>query len=135
MYQHKNNPSKVSACCRCSLPSWLLVGMGLLAWCNCSNHYYFPGLLQVQQTAHRERSGSVVERLTRDRRDPGFEPHRRHCVVSLSKNINPSLVLVQPRKTCPFITERLLMGRKESNQTNKQQTAQMVGYCYNKYKC
>ena len=50
----------------------------------------------------------------------GFEPHRRHCVVSLSKNINPSLVLVQPRKTRPFIAERLLMGRKESNQTNKQ---------------
>ena len=50
----------------------------------------------------------------------GFEPHRRLCIVSLSKNINPSLVLVQPRKTCPFITERLLMGRKESNQTNKQ---------------
>ena len=48
----------------------------------------------------------------------GFEPHQRHCVVSLSKNINPSLVLVQPRKTRPFITERLLMGRKESNQTN-----------------
>ena len=41
----------------------------------------------------------------------GFEPHRRHCVVSLSKNIYPSLVLVQPRKTRPFITERLLMGR------------------------
>ena len=49
----------------------------------------------------------------------GFEPHQRHCVVSLRKNINPSLVLVQPRKTCPFITERLLMGHKESNQTNK----------------
>ena len=49
----------------------------------------------------------------------GFEPHRRHCVVSLSKNINPSLVLVQPRKTCPFITERLLMECKESNQTKK----------------
>ena len=32
----------------------------------------------------------------------------------------PSLVLVQPRKTRPCITERLLMGRKESNQTNKQ---------------
>ena len=44
---------------------------------------------------------------------------RRHCVVPLSKNINPSLVLVQPKKTCPFITEKLLMGRKESNQTNK----------------
>ena len=39
--------------------------------------------------------------------------------MSLSKNINPSLVLVQPRKTSPFITERLLIGRKESNQTNK----------------
>ena len=51
-------------------------------------------------------------------RGRGFEPHRRRCVVSLSKNINPSLVLVQPRKTRPFITERLLMGRKESNQTN-----------------
>ena len=49
----------------------------------------------------------------------GFEPYRRHCIVSLSKNIDPSLVLVQPRKTGPFITERLLMGHKESNQTNK----------------
>ena len=48
----------------------------------------------------------------------GFEPHRRHCVVSLSKNFNPSLVLVQPRKTRPYITERLFVGRKESNQTN-----------------
>ena len=38
-----------------------------------------------------------------------------HCVVSLSKNINPSLVLVQPRKTRPDIAERLLMGRKESD--------------------
>ena len=49
----------------------------------------------------------------------GFELHQRHCVVSLSKNINPSLVLVQPRKTRPFKAKRLLMGRKESNQTNK----------------
>ena len=49
----------------------------------------------------------------------GFEPHLRHCVVLLNKNINPSLVLVQPRKTCPFITKRLLMGHKESNQTKQ----------------
>ena len=48
-----------------------------------------------------------------------LKPHRCHCVVSMSKNINPSLVLVQTRKTRPFITERLWMGRKESNQTNK----------------
>ena len=61
-------------------------------------------------------SGRVLDSRQRGRR---FEPHRRHCVVSLSKDINPSLVLVQPRKTRPFITERLLMGRKESNQTNK----------------
>ena len=33
------------------------------------------------------------------------------------RRVNPSSVLVQPRKTRPFITERLLMGRKESNQT------------------
>ena len=59
-------------------------------------------------------SGRVFDSRPKDRR---FEPHRRHCVVSLSKNINPSLELFQPRKTRPFITERLLMGRKESNQT------------------
>ena len=43
------------------------------------------------------------------------------CVVILEQDIYPSLVLVQPRKTRPCSTERLLMGRKESNQTvNKQ---------------
>ena len=31
---------------------------------------------------------------------------------------NPSLLLVQPRNTRPYITERLLIGNKESNQTN-----------------
>ena len=62
-------------------------------------------------------SGRVHDSRLRGR---GFEPHPRHCVVSLSKNINPSLVLVQYRKTRPFITERLLMGRKELNQINKQ---------------
>ena len=55
-------------------------------------------------------SGRVLDLRPKGR---GFEPHRHHCVVSLSKNINPSLVLVQPRKTRPFITERLLIGRKE----------------------
>ena len=61
-------------------------------------------------------------------RGPGFKPHRRHCVVSLSKNINPSLVLVQPRKTRLFITERLLMGRKEPNLTNKQTNSDNVNF-------
>ena len=59
-------------------------------------------------------SGRVLDSRPRGR---GFEPHRRHFVVSLTKNINPSLVLVQTRKYRPFITERLLMGRKESKQT------------------
>ena len=59
-------------------------------------------------------SGRVLDSRPKGRE---FEPHRRHCVVSLSKNIYPNLVLVQPRKTRPYITERLLMGRKESNQT------------------
>ena len=59
-------------------------------------------------------SGRMLDSRPRGLR---LEPHRHHCVVSLSKNINPSLVLVQPRKTRPFITERLLMGWKESNHT------------------
>ena len=61
-------------------------------------------------------SGRVLDSRPKGR---GFEPHWRHCGVSFSKKINPSLVLVQPRKTRPYITERLLMGCKESNQTNK----------------
>ena len=64
-------------------------------------------------------SGRLLESRPKDR---GFEPHRRHCVVPLSKNINASLVLVQPGKARPIIIERLLMGRKESNQKNKGNT-------------
>ena len=62
----------------------------------------------------------MVEFLTRDRRAAGSSLTGVTVLCSLSKNIYPSLVLVQPRKTRPFITERLLMRRKESNQTNKQ---------------
>ena len=50
-----------------------------------------------------------------------LEPHQRHCDVVFEKDtFYPSLVMVQPRKTRPCLTERLLMGRIESNQTNKQ---------------
>ena len=45
------------------------------------------------------------------------------------KTTNPSIfipdnlcAMVQPRKNRPYITERLLMGRKESNQTNRPET-------------
>ena len=54
---------------------------------------------------------------------------KRDCVVSLSKNIKPGLVLVQPRKTCPFITEILLIGRKESKHTNKKNSYEDFNVC------
>ena len=62
----------------------------------------------------RRLSGRVLDSRPRGR---GVEPHQRHCVVVLEQDIF-SLVLVQPRKTRPCLTERLLMGRNESNQTN-----------------
>ena len=65
----------------------------------------------------RERSGSVVECLTRDRGAAGLSLTSVTALSSLSKTHYPSLVLVQPRKTFPCLTERLLMGCKESNQT------------------
>ena len=43
-------------------------------------------------------SGRVLDSRPRGR---GFKPQGRHFVVSLCKDINPSLVLVQPRKTRP----------------------------------
>ena len=49
-----------------------------------------------------------------------------------ARHINPSFVLVQPRKTRPCITERLLMGRKESNQTNKYSDS--ICYYYSAFK-
>ena len=69
-------------------------------------------------------SGRVLDWRMRGR---GLKPHRGHCLVSLSKSINPCLVLVQPRKTHPFITERLLMGPKESNQTKQMSGDPEVG--------
>ena len=44
-------------------------------------------------------------------------PATLHC-GPWARHIYPSLVLVQPRNTHPCVTERFLMGRKESNQTN-----------------
>ena len=67
-----------------------------------------------------ERSGSVVECLTQDRRAAGSSLTGVIALWSLSKTHLSNLVLFQPRKACPYITERLLMGHKESNQTNKQ---------------
>ena len=45
-------------------------------------------------------------------RGPGFDPHRRHRVVSLSKTHSLPTVLVKPRKRWlrPNMTEKLLTG-------------------------
>ena len=60
------------------------------------------------QTKFRERSGSVVESLTRDRRAAGSSLTGVTALWSLSKT-------------------HLLMGRKESNQTNKQTKTKFAG--------
>ena len=58
---------------------------------------------------------SVIECLTRDWRAAGLS---LNSVTALCPwHINPSLVLVQPRKTHPDVTERL--GCKESNVTKQ----------------
>ena len=62
----------------------------------------------------KERSDSVVECLTLDRRAAGSS---LTGVTVLCPN--PSLLLVQPRKTRPFITERFVIGRKDSNPTKQ----------------
>ena len=66
-----------------------------------------------------EPSGSVVECLTRDWEAAGSSLTGITGLCPWARHIYPSSALVQPRKTCPYITERLLMGRKESNQTKK----------------
>ena len=66
-----------------------------------------------------ERSGSVVECLNRDLRAAGSSLTGVTSLCPWASHINPSLALIKPRKTRPYIAERLLMGRKESNQTNK----------------
>ena len=54
------------------------------------------------QLIHIYMEGQWLSGRVLDLRPEGceFEPQRHHCGVSLSKNINSSLVLFQPRKTC-----------------------------------
>ena len=60
--------------------------------------------------AHHQRAQWLSGRVLDSRpRGCWFEPQRHHCVVYLSKTHLPLLVLVQPRKTCPNITEKLLI--------------------------
>ena len=89
-----------------------------------TDHYYKATLASGQYIlprtwSIRERSGSVVECLTRNRGAASSSLTSVTALCPWARHIYPSLVLVQPRRTRPYITERLLMGRKESNQTNQ----------------
>ena len=53
----------------------------------------------------------------RDRGAAGSSLTSVTVLCSWARRIDPSLVLIQPKKSRPYITERLLMGRKESNQS------------------
>ena len=55
-------------------------------------------------------SGRVLDSRPKGR---GFEPHRRHCVVSLSKTHLSLLSTGSTQEDPSRITERLLSGRKE----------------------
>ena len=62
-------------------------------------------------------SGIVLYLRLRGR---GFEPHQRHCVVVLEQD---TFILAKywfnPGRPVPVKIERLLMRRKESNETNE----------------
>ena len=62
----------------------------------------------------RWRSGRASDS---ESRGPGFEPHKRHRVVSLSKAHLLPTVLVKPRKRWlrPDMTEKLLTGTLNLN--------------------
>ena len=83
--------------------------------------------LTAKSSLPRECSGSVIECLTQDHEAGGLSLTGVTSLCPWARHINPSLVLVQPRKTCPYITERLLIGRKESNQTKKQTLEEKCG--------
>ena len=57
-----------------------------------------------------ERSGLVVECLTQDRRAAGSSLTGVTAICPSARHVNPCFVLVQPRKTHPDISERLLTG-------------------------
>ena len=73
----------------------------------------------VTKYRSRELSGSVVECLIQDRGFAGLSLTGVTTFCHWARHINPCLVLVQPRKTHPDITEKLLTGMKRIK-SNKQ---------------
>ena len=70
----------------------------------------FSWLLFLYISVQWKRSGSVVECLNRDRRAAGWSLTGVTALCPWARHIDPSLVLVQPRKTSPDITDGLLIG-------------------------
>ena len=67
-----------------------------------------------------EHSGSVVESLTRDPGAAGLSPIGVTVLCPWARHIYPSLVLYQPRKTRPNITEKRVYWdvKNQIKQTN-----------------
>ena len=99
----------------------VIYNVNLSNWFNSSAalHYILQELFSHATKWNMERSGSVVECLPRDRMAAGSSLTGVTALCPWARHINPRLVVVQPRKTHPYITERLLMGRQWSNQINK----------------
>ena len=60
----------------------------------------------------------MVECLTRDREVAGSSLVDGTALCPSARPNNSCLVLIQPRKTCPNITEKVLTGCKESRPNN-----------------
>ena len=73
---------------------------------------------ETVDTMEETAGASGTTDLEKESQGNNYKAASLRCV--LKQEHYPSFLLVQPRKTRPCITERLLMGRKESSQTNKQ---------------
>ena len=71
--------------------------MAIILW------YEFPESF----TPSEERGGSVVEFLTQDRGVAGSSLTRGTVLCPFARHFILCLVLVQPRQTCPDMTEKL----------------------------
>ena len=87
--------------------------------------WYFSIFIQIfieqSESKHgRECSGSEVEYLTRDRGAADSILTGVTALCPWARHINPSLVLVQTRKTRPYITKRLLKKERIKSNQSKQ---------------
>ena len=78
------------------------------------------GIIRVLTKAFQdERSGSVLECLIQDKGVACSSLNGGTVLWTWARHLSLCLVLVQPRKTHPDMTEQILTGTKESKQTNK----------------